>query len=58
MIAELRGGILLFASLAFFLIIIANFVLSMVMKPDRWSERARLASERRSPMDNRLSVSV
>jgi hypothetical protein len=58
MIAELRGGILLFVSLAFFLLIIAIFALSMVMKPDRWSERARLASERRSTIDNRLSVSV
>ena len=58
MIAELRAGLLLFVSLAFFLIIIAICVLSMLMKPDRWRERARLTSERRSTVDTRLSVSV
>ena len=41
MIAELRAGFLLLASLAFFLIILAIFVLSMVMRADRWSERTR-----------------
>ncbi len=47
MIAELRAGFLLFVSLAFLLMIVAIFTLSMVMRPDRWSERTRLASEAR-----------
>ncbi|UVT16256.1 MAG: hypothetical protein H8K04_01430 [Nitrospira sp.] len=48
MIGELRAGFLLFASLAFLLMITAIFTLSMVMRPDRWSERNRLAGEARS----------
>lgn len=39
MIAELRGGLLLLLSLTFFMMIIAIFTLSFIMKPDRWSER-------------------
>ncbi|MGC4097938.1 MAG: hypothetical protein QM706_12545 [Nitrospira sp.] len=39
MITELRGGVLLFLSLAFFMMIIAICTLSFIMKPDRWSER-------------------
>lgn len=39
MITEVRGGLLLFLSLAFFMMIIAIFAISFIMKPDRWSER-------------------
>lgn len=42
MIAELRAGVILFVSLAFFMIIISFFAISMVMRPHRWSERTRL----------------
>jgi hypothetical protein len=48
MIAELRAGILLFMALAFFMIIITFFTISMVMRPNRWSERARLNGGTRS----------
>jgi hypothetical protein len=43
MIAELRGGLVLAASLVFFLLIIAVLALSTVMRPGRWSERPRSA---------------
>jgi lysylphosphatidylglycerol synthetase-like protein (DUF2156 family) len=58
MIAELRAGFLLFVSLLFFLIIIALFARSMVIRPDRQSEHARLATEVRSTEHSDLSVSV
>lgn len=48
MMADLRGAFLLSVSLAFFVLIIVFFTLSMIMKPDRWSERARLTGEARS----------
>jgi hypothetical protein len=48
MIAELRAGVLLFVSLAFFMMIITFFAISMVMRPNRWSERARLHGGTRS----------
>jgi len=39
MIAELRAGFLLFASLAFLILIIVVITLGSIMKPDRWGER-------------------
>jgi hypothetical protein len=48
MITELRAGVLLFVSLAFFMIIITFFAISMVMRPNRWSERTRLHGGARS----------
>ena len=48
MIAELRAGVLLFVSLAFFMMIITFFAISMVMRPNRWSERTRLHGGTRS----------
>lgn len=56
MVAELHAGFILLASLAFFLIIVAIFSLGMVMRPDRWSDRARFAGEARSNGSNKLSV--
>lgn len=53
MIAELRAGFLLFVALAYFLMIIVIFAVSLIMKPDRWSDR-----ERRSAVENRSSVSA
>jgi hypothetical protein len=58
MFAELRAGLIFLASLVFLLIIVGIFALSMVMLPDRWSERTRLASERRSNENKRLSVAA
>lgn len=55
MIAELRAGILLVVSLAFFMIIITFFAVSMVMRPNRWSERTRLNSGTRSSGNTGLS---
>jgi hypothetical protein len=58
MFAELRAGLIFLASLVFLLIIVGIFALSMVMLPDRWSERTRLASEGRSNENKRLSVAA
>jgi hypothetical protein len=44
MSAQVRGAFFLVASLIVFLIIIGVLALSTVMKPDRWSERPKLAS--------------
>jgi hypothetical protein len=58
MFAELRAGLILLASVVFLLIIVGIFALSMVMLPDRWSERTRLDSEGRSNDNKRLSVAA
>lgn len=58
MFVEFRTGVLLLVSLGSFLIIIAIFALSMVMRPDRWSQRTRLATGVRSTARNGLSVSA
>jgi hypothetical protein len=44
MIAELRGTFFLLLSVVFFVAIIGLLALSTLMKPDRWSDRARPAS--------------
>lgn len=58
MIVELRAGFILFVSLAFLLAIVAVFALSTVMKPNRWSDRARLASKARSSGQAGLSTAA
>lgn len=58
MFAELRAGLILLASLIFLLIIVGIFALSIIMMPDRWSDRIRLASEGRSNESKRLSVAA
>ncbi|NJL17252.1 MAG: hypothetical protein HC938_08675 [Nitrospira sp.] len=58
MFAEFRAGLILLASVAFLACIVGIFALSMVMMPDRWSERTRLASEGRSNKSKRLSAAV
>jgi preprotein translocase subunit YajC len=55
MIAELRAGFLLGMALVFFLIIIAIFAFSMVMRPDRWSERTHSGSRLRSTTSGGVS---
>jgi len=58
MFAELRAGLILLMSLAFFLFIVGMFVLGMVMMPDRWGDRTRLAAEGRSSERKRLSMAA
>lgn len=58
MMADLRGAFFLFVSLTFFVLIIVFFALSMIMKPDRWSERARLTGEARSSGKTGLSTAA
>jgi hypothetical protein len=62
MIAELRAGFLFFVSRAFFLnilfIILAIFILSIAMRPDRWSERSRAGSVGKVTAGGGLSTAV
>jgi hypothetical protein len=57
-IAELRGGFLLFVALTFFVIIIAFFAVGMVMRPNRWSERTRLTREAHSSAGTGFSTTA
>lgn len=58
MIAELRAGFLFLVSLGFCLIILAIFALSMVMRPDRWSERTHSGEGLRSTTSGGVSTAA
>jgi len=43
MMTDLRGGFILVLTLMFFLGILLVCTLGSIMKPDRWSDRSKLA---------------
>lgn len=58
MLSELRAGLILLAAFVFHLIIVGICALSLVMMPDRWSDRTRPAGEGRANEGERLSVAA